>query len=322
VHPLWPLPGTAVNLRTRIRCDTDAYDGVIDRDVVRDAILGDVRLADKQSFVLVPVDNLGGSASDDARHLFLEGGDGVRASRDNEREGCSTRARGLQRVGLFAAGDKHERRESGTWKEPHRSEHVGRVTHGQDSTQPTTQKHPPVASKDRAPRLPCVPRATGASRRPPAGRRAELTVPDQINRGWRRPTFSALRECLSSGQAVAPLATDPSEGCGVRLSALRRLPYLTPDTDSSPSPALRHRGGLHDRDSGDRANEVLVTAAGAPDSVPTLAHAIGIRRVAPATAHSAWFLLARSVPNARRAGRTSPKILTQPATDPAGILEA
>jgi hypothetical protein len=122
--------------------------------------------------------------------------------------------------------------------------------------------------------------------------------------------------------AVAPLATDPSDGCGLCLSAWRRLPYLTPDTHSSPSPALRHRGGLHDRDSGDRANEVLVTPAGAPGSVPTLADPIGVRRVAPATAHSARFLLARSVPNARRVAGTSPKILKQPATDPAGILEA
>ncbi len=94
------------------------------------------------------------------------------------------------------------------------------------------------------------------------------------------------------------------------------------DTDSSPSPALRHRVGLHNRDCGDRAHEVLVTAAAAADGLATLAHPIGIRRVAPATAHSARFLLAGSDPNARRLAPTSSKILTPPATEPAGILGA
>jgi hypothetical protein len=93
--------------------------------VVLGPIPGDFGLADKQPFVLVPFHNLGTSASNGVRHAFLEGRDVVWASCDDEREGCSIFAGSLQRVGLFAASDEDECRESGTCKEPHCPDTLG-----------------------------------------------------------------------------------------------------------------------------------------------------------------------------------------------------
>jgi hypothetical protein len=73
---------------------------------------------------------------------------------------------------------------------------------------------------------------------------------------------------------------------------------------------------LYDSDGGDHASEVLVATAAATDSLATLAHPSGTGRVAPATAHSARFLLASSDPNARRVAPSSSKILTPPASQP------
>lgn len=90
-----------------------------------------------------------------------------------------------------------------------------------------------------------------------------------------------------------------------------RLPYLVSVTNSSPSPALRHRRGVSDGDGRDRADPVLVATATATDSLATLAHPSGIGRVAPATAHPARFFLAGSDPDARRVASCPSKILTR-----------
>lgn len=90
---------------------------------------------------------------------------------------------------------------------------------------------------------------------------------------------------------------------------MTRLPYLISVTHTSPSPALRHRRGVSDRNGRNRLIPLLVATATATDGLGTVAHPGGIGGVAAATADSARLFLARSEPAAGRVACCSSKIL-------------
>jgi hypothetical protein len=153
----------------------------------------------------------------------------------------------------------------------------------------------------------------------PPGRNVAAGPPDNVAVDTNRPWFRR-RGVGVAGASFFPDARRRDRvdraSAGGRLSEWIPLPYLAPVTDTSPWTALRHRAGWCHCDGGDLTCEVLVAAASTDtDSRATLAHPTR-RRVAPATPHSAGFLLATSDPNACGVPRGSSKVLTPSAARP------